>query len=88
MNPDTKPVSDAALIDLFTRGISQVSPEKAGMVEEVGLAGNLSDLALDSIETMELVAYVEEQIGTRFHDDDLAQLSSFAHLAELIRRAP
>ena len=88
MEQEIKPVNDEELLDLFTRGVSQVAPEKADMVKDVGLAGNLSDLALDSIETMELVAYVEEQIGTRFHDDDLAQLSSFAHLVELIRRAP
>ncbi len=79
-------MNDSELIDLFTRGIQQVDPDKADKVQELGLDAQLSDLALDSLAIMELVTFVEEQIGTRFHDDDLAQLTSFAQLADLIRR--
>jgi acyl carrier protein len=79
-------MKDDELTALFTRGIAQVAPDKSAVVGEISLEGRISDLGLDSIATMELVAYIEEQVGRRFHDDDIARVVTFADLTELIRK--
>ena len=55
------------------------------MIARVTLESTIEDLGLDSIATMEMVGYLEEQVEATFPDEDLAKVASIRDLTSLIR---
>jgi acyl carrier protein len=56
-------------------------------LEKLTLETELSDLSLDSVAVMEIVGFVEQQLGVRFADEDLSRLTTLKDLAALIDKA-
>jgi len=46
----------------------------------------IASLGMDSVAIMELVGFLEEQLGIRLPDEDLAQVQTLADLGALIQR--
>lgn len=72
------------VVKLFQEAAFEVSGRKLdGLTMETALA----ELALDSVIVLEVVSHVEQQLGVRFEDEDLATLSTMKDLAALIHKA-
>jgi acyl carrier protein len=56
-------------------------------LEGVTLDSKLSDLQMDSVAVMETIGVVEQRLGVRFADEDLARLSSLRDLEALVEKA-
>jgi acyl carrier protein len=56
-------------------------------LEGLTLDSKLSELSMDSVAVMETIGVVEQRIGVRFHDEDLARLSSLRDLEALVEKA-
>jgi acyl carrier protein len=56
-------------------------------LEGLTLDSKLSDLSMDSVAVMETIGVVEQRIGVRFQDEDLARLSSLRDLEALVEKA-
>jgi acyl carrier protein len=49
------------------------------------MEATLAGLGVDSMNAIEMAAYLEERLGIRLPDDQLAQVSSVSNLARIIR---
>ena len=56
-------------------------------LDKLTLDTPIAELALDSIAVMESIAIVEDRLGIRIADEDLARLSSLRDLEMLINKA-
>lgn len=79
-------MTDSDIIVLFKQALASVAPAGAGDFDRLSLDTSIADLELDSVSTMEMVGYVEEQVGGTFSDEDLAQVTHLRELAALVRR--
>ena len=75
---------DIDVIKLFQEAAFEVSGRK---LEGLTMDTTLAELALDSVIVLELVSHVEQQMGVRFEDEDLATLSTMKDLKALILKA-
>ena len=52
--------------------------------QELTLDSNFKDLGIDSLDLVDLVFALEEEIGTQFEDDELLKIKTVRDLCELI----
>jgi acyl carrier protein len=74
-------------VALIKEALAEISPDKAAEFESTSLETRIKDLGIDSVAAMELVGAIEERIGVTFPDEDLAQISRFVDLVDLIQGA-
>ncbi len=74
-------------MDLVYRAINAVDPTKAGRLGAVTPTTEIAALGMDSVATMEMVAFIEEQIGTTFSDEALVRVRTFGDLITLVQKA-
>ena len=72
------------VLALFRDAVYEAAGTK---IENLTLDTTIADLALDSVAVMEAIAHVEERLGIRINDEDLAHLSSMRDLQKLIEKA-
>jgi acyl carrier protein len=80
-------MNDDRILELVTAALDSVAPGWNKDVESLDLSMKMKELSIDSVSTMEMVGYIEEQLGVTFPDEDLAQVSRLEDLAGLIRKA-
>ena len=80
-------MNDDRIIELVTAALDSVAPGWNKDVESLDLSMKMKELSIDSVSTMEMGGYIEEQLGVTFPDEDLAQVSRLEDLAGLIRKA-
>ena len=52
--------------------------------QELTLDSNFKDLGIDSLDLVDLVFALEEEIGTQFEDDELLKIKTVRDLCKLI----
>lgn len=72
------------VVDLFRSAVFEAGGIK---LENLTLDTTLADLALDSVAVMESIAVMEDRLGIRIADEDLARLTSLRDLEKLITKA-
>ena len=72
------------VIKLFQEAAFEVSGRK---LEGLTMETTLAELALDSVIVLEVVSHVEQELGVRFEDEDLATLATMKDLKALIQKA-
>jgi acyl carrier protein len=72
------------VVSLFRDASFEVSGRK---LENLTLQTAIADLSLDSVQILEIVAYVEERLDIRLTDDDLQGVNTLAELGALLQRA-
>jgi len=72
------------VIKLFQEAAFEVSGRK---LEGLTMETTLAELALDSVIVLEVVSHVEQELGVRFEDEDLATLATMKDLKVLIQKA-
>ena len=80
-------MNDDRILTLVTAALDSVAPgwNKHGKPLDMNL--KMKDLSIDSVSTMEMVGYIEEELAVTFPDEDLVQISRLEDLAGLIRNA-
>jgi acyl carrier protein len=53
--------------------------------EQLVSGANFADLGLDSLDLVELSLVIEQEMGARISDDELAEVDGLATVAELIQ---
>ena len=55
-------------------------------IEKISMDDNLASIGIDSVRAIEVAAAIEEKLGVRFPDDQLARAKSVRDLVELLVR--
>jgi acyl carrier protein len=72
------------VVALFRDAVMEAGGVK---LDKLTLDTSIADLALDSIAVMESIAIVEDRLGIRIADEDLARLTCLRDLEALIHKA-
>lgn len=80
-------MNDDRILQLVTAALDSVAPGWNKNDEPLDMSLKMKDLSIDSVSTMEMVGYIEEELGVTFPDEDLAQVNRLEDLAGLIRSA-
>ena len=78
-------MTDEQIIALIREGLHEVVPERDADFEELALSQSIEDLSLDSIATMELIGFLEDQTDQTFPDEELPQVDKLSDIASLVR---
>lgn len=73
------------LLGLIKDALTEVAPTRKKDFANVSLDTQIESLGLDSIATMEMVGFLEEQVDATFPDEDLTKVTSLGDLATLIK---
>ena len=80
-------MNDDTILTLVKSALDSVAPDWNKDITELNLDVKMRDLAIDSVSTMEMVGYLEEELGVTFPDEDLAQVNKLGDLVGLVRSA-
>lgn len=72
---------------LIHAAVTAVDAKKAAKLAAVTADTEIRALGMDSVATMEMVAYVEDHLNTQFADEVLVQVNTFGDLKALIEKA-
>jgi acyl carrier protein len=75
---------DIDVVQVFQQAAFEVSGRK---LDTLTLDTKLSELALDSVLVLEVVSQVEQSLGVRLEDEDLAHLNTLRDLRDLIAKS-
>ena len=78
------PDRDEELLALLTRAALKVAGRR---LEGLTMESRLASFGIDSVGVLEMVAYVEDDLGLRFPDDEIARLVTVRDVAKLVERA-
>lgn len=80
-------MNDDRILSLVTAALDSVAPGWNQGNKPLDMTLKMKELSIDSVSTMEMVGYIEEELGVTFPDEDLAQVNRLEDLAGLIRNA-
>jgi len=69
------------IISLFRKAAWEVDQKK---LDNLTLTDKISDLGLDSVAMLEVIGYLEEELGIHLPDEKLARVQTLQDLAETI----
>ena len=74
---------DEELLALLSRAAVEVTGRR---LPRLDMDSRLVDFGIDSVGVLEMVGYVEDQLGLRFPDDEIARLATVRDVVTLIER--
>lgn len=74
-------------MELIKQAITAVDTSKASKLANLKPETEIRDLGLDSVATMEMVGYLEEQLDTQFSDEVMVRINTFGDLIALIEKS-
>ncbi len=74
---------DDELLALLSRAALEVAGRR---LEGLDMETRLADFGIDSVGVLEMVGCVEDELGLRFPDDEIARLATVRDVAMLIER--
>ena len=82
--------TDGEILNLIRDAVRDVvgdadEPSRRATLDALTLDMDIDDIGLDSVMSMEVVGYIEEQLDREFPDDRLARIKTLGDLAALIR---
>lgn len=78
-------MQDPEILTLIQAALAEVAPTRTADFADLQMETKIEALGLDSIATMEMVNYIEEQVDDSFPDEELAKVQRIGDLAGLIR---
>lgn len=73
-------------MEMIKAAIAAVDTSKAAKLAKVKPETEIRDLGLDSVATMEMVGFLEEQLETQFSDEVMVRITTFGDLVALIEK--
>lgn len=84
MNDTTRFTNDE-LLALIREALMSLSDVHLRL-DQLSMDATLTSLGVDSMSAIEMAAYLEDKLGIRLPDDQLAQVSTVGDAAALVRR--
>lgn len=81
---DATPITDERLLALVEEALKSLGDARI-RIDRLSMEATLAGLGVDSMNAIEMAAYLEDKLGIRMPDDQLAQVSSVSGLARIIR---
>jgi acyl carrier protein len=81
---DATPITDELLLKLVKEALESLGDARIRM-DRLSMDATLTSLGVDSMSAIEMSAYVEDALGIRLPDDQLARVNSVGGLAQIIR---
>ena len=78
-------MTDNDVLNLIRDALVHVAPNRSTEFQSIVLNQTVDSLQLDSITTMEMVGFLEEQVDSVFPDEELAKVSALSDLGDLVR---
>jgi acyl carrier protein len=82
-----KIMSDEEIIGLIKAAVSDTHPKPEKVLASFTPTSSLSDLGIDSVNALEMAGYVEDKLGLRFPDGELAHVDSIPSFVSLVKRS-
>lgn len=79
-------MNDNEIITLMKSSLDEVAPGWSKEVKDFGPDVKFRDMAVDSVQIMEMVGIIEEKCDCQFADEDLAQINRVGDMLSLIKR--
>jgi len=79
-------MNDNEILALMKSSLDQVAPGWAKEVKDFGPNVKFKDMAVDSVQIMEMVGIIEERCSCQFADEDLAQINKVGDMISLIKK--
>ncbi len=77
-------MDNAELLALIKEALAEVAPTRKKDFADATLDTKIESLGLDSIATMEMVGFLEEQVDATFPDEKLTEVTSLRDLGALV----
>jgi acyl carrier protein len=74
-------------MELIKAAITAVDTSKAAKLATIKPETEIRELGLDSVATMEMVGFLEEQLETQFSDEVMVRINTFGDLVALIEKS-
>jgi acyl carrier protein len=81
---DATPITDERLLALVEEALRSLGDARI-RIDRLSMEATLVGLGVDSMNAIEMAAYLEDKLGIRMPDDQLAQVNSVSGLARIIR---
>ena len=78
-------MNDVEILTLIKKALVEVAPKKKADFANITYDDKIEALGLDSIATMEMINFVEEEIDATFADEELAKVQTIRDLAGLVK---
>lgn len=69
---------------LIREAVATVDAKKVAKLDKVLPTTEIRALGMDSVATMEMVAFIEDKLGVQFADEVLTTVTTFGDLVKLI----
>lgn len=79
-------MTDEEIINLMRSSLDEVAPGWSKEVTDFGPNILFKDLAINSVQIMEMVGVIEEECSCQFADEDLAEINKVGDLIALIKK--
>lgn len=79
-------MNDNEILTLMKSSLDEVAPGWSKEVKDFGPEVKFRDMAIDSVQIMEMVGIIEERCDCQFADEDLAQINRVGDMLSLIKR--
>jgi len=74
-------------MELIKAAVTAVDTSKAAKFGAVKPETEIRELGLDSVATMEMVAFLEDKLETQFPDEVMIRITTFGDLVNLIEKS-
>lgn len=78
-------MNETEILTLIKKALHEVAPEREADFANVTLDATIEDLDLDSVSTMEMVGFLEEEVDKIFPEEELAKVNKLGDLAALMQ---
>ncbi|MFT7578579.1 MAG: acyl carrier protein [Myxococcota bacterium] len=79
-------MNEAEILNLMKSSLDEVAPGWSKEVTEFGAEVKFRDMAVDSVQIMEMVGIIEEKCDCQFADEDLAQITKVGDMMSLVKK--
>ena len=79
-------MTDAEILSLLKSALDEVAPGWSKDLKEFTADVKFRDLAVDSVQIMEMLGVIEERAGCAFADDEINQINKVGDMVALIRK--
>lgn len=79
-------MNDAEILTLMKSSLDEVAPGWSKEVKDFNADVKFRDMAVDSVQIMEMVGIIEERCDCQFADEDLATINKVGDMVSLIKK--
>lgn len=79
-------MNENEILGLMKEALDEVAPGWSKEVKEFGPQVKFRDMAVDSVQIMEMVGIIEERCDCQFADEDLAQINKVGDMVTLVKK--